>query len=243
MILNRNLTLHCPPSTFHLTVWGFLVYGWAEAFLCATLLSAPDSTRRVGRGAAQHEGRKFFGKKNKQLTLKNCQTALPIMGFDLLSALDILSYTLWGLPSDPKELFLFNASTAGTQTHVYNVDVGLLSLLLELYMHYECFIRFRKSNQLVGWLKLHTGVPITKRCLPHWVMEMIAVAPCRALQYTVSPQILSECLNELQIMITQPAGVQIWADHPACTWKRGRKNRNILSIVRWWSLLFTSTRK
>lgn len=89
------------------------------------------------------------------------------------------------------------------------MDISPLSLLLELYMHFECLIRFGKSNRLIVWLKPHTGAPITKQCLPHWVMEVIAVAPRRALQYNISQQILSECLNELQIMITQPAGVHI----------------------------------
>lgn len=47
-------------------------------------------------------------------------------------------------------------------------------------MHFECLIRFRKSNQLLMWLKSYTTMPITKWFLPHWVIEVIAVAPCRA---------------------------------------------------------------
>lgn len=46
-----------------------------------------------------------------------------------------------------------------------------------LHMHFECLIRF---TQFLVWLQPYTGEPITKRCLPHRVMEMISVVPCRA---------------------------------------------------------------
>lgn len=61
--------------------------------------------------------------------------------------MECTGYAVSRLPSDLEVLLLFNASTAGTDTHVYSVDVSALSSLLELYMPFECLIRFRKSNQ------------------------------------------------------------------------------------------------
>lgn len=67
---------------------------------------------------------------------------------------------------------------------VYSVDYIAFCLPLRLCKHFECLITFRKSNQLLVWLKPHTShlqYCITKRySLPHWVMEMIALAPCMA---------------------------------------------------------------
>lgn len=72
-------------------------------------------------------------------------------------------------------------------------------------MRSECIIRFKISNQLLGWLKPHTRVPITTQCLPHWVMEMIAVGPHRAFIIHYTPTDTGDGLKELQTMIKQTA--------------------------------------
>lgn len=86
-----------------------------------------ENTCRVGRGTdsvhSMSKGKKLLWNWN------NCQTPLSILGFDLLSARDTLSATLWGL------VFLFNASTAGW--HRY-----LCGLLLHFVCSWRCACTF-----------------------------------------------------------------------------------------------------
>lgn len=100
-----------------------------------------------------------------------CATVLRAPVKQLSPSWDLIFYK-WGLQTD---LFLFN----GCSWILYSVDVAAFSLLLELYMNFERLIKFQKSNQLPVWLKPHTTMSINKWCLPHWVMEVIAAAPCR----------------------------------------------------------------
>lgn len=72
-----------------------------------------------------------------------------------------------------------------------------------------------------------------KPASPHWVMERLAIPPHRALQHTISPQTLTGYLK--QIIITQPAGVPIWAGH--CLWERNKWEHFVHSEMM--SVLFT----